>query len=93
MTKRIPFVAVFAAVILSAQMVAGDALAFYLWKLAIPWRLGPDYGRTPQYVLAQWWVYVIWLVPAAVAIAAGPQISRATRRCLLRFIGITAHWG
>jgi hypothetical protein len=29
-------------------LVAGDALAFYLGKLALPIRLAPDYGRSPQ---------------------------------------------
>ncbi len=38
-------------------LIAGDALSFYLGKLVLPWTLAPDYGRTPQYVLAQAWVY------------------------------------
>jgi tetratricopeptide (TPR) repeat protein len=32
-----------------------DTLAFYLEKLVWPVQLGPDYGRTPQVVLAQGW--------------------------------------
>jgi len=47
--------------------VAGDALAFYLGKLAWPLQLGIDYGRTPEWVMNQVWIYVIWLVPAALA--------------------------
>lgn len=36
----------------SAVLVAADAVTFYLGKLAWPVRLGPDYGRSPQVVLA-----------------------------------------
>jgi tetratricopeptide (TPR) repeat protein len=31
----------------------------------MPWSLGPDYGRTSQWCLAQAWFYAIWLVPLA----------------------------
>jgi hypothetical protein len=48
-------------------LVAGDALAFYLCKLAVPVRLGPDYGRTPAFVLQHTWGYLTWLVPAGLA--------------------------
>jgi tetratricopeptide (TPR) repeat protein len=51
--------------------VAGDALAFYLYKLVLPWDLAPDYGRRPGTVLNHWWAYVAWVVPAAVAAACG----------------------
>jgi hypothetical protein len=47
--------------------VAGDALAFYLWKLAWPLELLPEYGRRPERVLAHAWGYVGWLAPAALA--------------------------
>ncbi len=46
-------------------LVAGDALAFYLHKVLVPWPCGPDYGRTPAWVVQQWWIYVSWLFPAA----------------------------
>ncbi|MGO8673299.1 MAG: tetratricopeptide repeat protein [Capsulimonadaceae bacterium] len=47
--------------------VAGDALAFYLEKLVLPWALAPDYGRTPDYVTrTHYWAYATWLVPVAV---------------------------
>jgi len=49
-------------------LIAGDALAFYLWKLAVPLFLGPDYGRNPAYVLGHWWGYLTWLVPCGLAI-------------------------
>lgn len=48
--------------------IAGDALAFYLWKLAVPVRLGPNYGRTPAFVLSHPWGYATWLVPCALAV-------------------------
>ena len=45
-------------------LVAGYATTFYLAKLILPWRLGPDYGCTPQSILEQGWVVVAWAVPA-----------------------------
>ncbi|MDI6828380.1 MAG: hypothetical protein QME62_07855, partial [Armatimonadota bacterium] len=50
--------------------VAGDALAFYLYKLIFPLSLGPDYGRTPEYVLGNWWGYATWIAPCLVALLA-----------------------
>jgi len=41
--------------------VAGDALSFYISKTLLPYELGPDYGRSPTYVLGQWWGYVTWI--------------------------------
>ncbi|HYE20515.1 MAG TPA: hypothetical protein VEA69_18855 [Tepidisphaeraceae bacterium] len=54
-------------------LIAGDALAFYLWKLIWPVDLAPDYGRRPAVVLQMWngvWPYVAWLLPATVALIA-----------------------
>jgi Tfp pilus assembly protein PilF len=51
-------------------LVAGDALAFYLYKLVVPLWLTPDYGRTPEFVLDQLWGYFTWLVPFGVALLA-----------------------
>ena len=48
--------------------VAGDAIAFYLYKLFLPWPLAADYGRTPDYVMHHWWGYVTWLVPCGIAL-------------------------
>lgn len=48
--------------------IAGDALAFYLYKLILPFQLSIDYGRASAYVIQQWWIYVTWLCPAAVGI-------------------------
>lgn len=47
-------------------LIAGDALAFYLFKTALPWHLGVDYGRTPPEVMGDLWPYLAWLVPCAV---------------------------
>lgn len=44
-------------------LVAGDAISFYLGKIVLPAGLAPDYGRTPQYVLSQGWVYGTGLFP------------------------------
>ena len=44
-------------------LVAGDAISFYLYKMAIPYSLGTDYGRSPQYVLRQSWIYLTGLLP------------------------------
>lgn len=44
-------------------LVAGDAITFYLGKILLPVNLGPDYGRTPQFVLAKGWVYGTGLLP------------------------------
>ena len=50
--------------------LVGDSLAFYLGKLLLPQGLCPDYGRRPEVVLGNAWVYAAWVVPAAVALAA-----------------------
>ena len=47
-------------------LVVGDALAFYLGKLVWPAWLGPDYGRSPAYVVEQAWRWLLWLVPIGV---------------------------
>jgi tetratricopeptide (TPR) repeat protein len=52
------------------MLVAGDALAFYLWKLIWPLNLAFDYGRTPKYVISQSWIWLTALAPLVVAAAA-----------------------
>ncbi len=60
-------------------LVKGDALLFYLSKLVLPYSLGPDYGRTPQVVLASGpGLYLAALLPA---VALG-LIWRCGRKCL-----------
>jgi len=48
--------------------VAGDTLAFFLYKLLAPVGLAIDYGRTPSYVLDHPWGFMTWLVPVAVCV-------------------------
>lgn len=46
-------------------LVAGDALSFYFYKLLVPFRLGIDYGRSPDYLLQHSWALITGLVPWA----------------------------
>lgn len=46
-------------------LIAADAVAFYLYKLVWPMRLGIDYGRTPQRVIASHWLAWTWIIPCA----------------------------
>jgi protein O-mannosyl-transferase len=46
--------------------IAADAVAFYLYKLAIPIRMCVDYGRRPPVVLSHGWIYYTWLLPIVV---------------------------
>jgi len=48
-------------------LVAGDAVSFYLYKLLLPLNLGPDYGRLPELVLTQWWIYLTGTLPYLLA--------------------------
>ena len=65
-------------------LVGGDTFSFYLSKLVWPLTLGPDYGRTPQSVLAHGWVYLTGLLPYA-GLALG--IWKA-KRPLLAAVGV-----
>lgn len=49
-------------------LIAGDAVAFYLYKLILPLQFGPDYGRTPEYVMGHGWLFITGSVPYIVAI-------------------------
>lgn len=42
-----------------------DAVSFYLAKLLFPIPLVACYARTVEYLTAQWWFYIVWLVPVA----------------------------
>jgi protein O-mannosyl-transferase len=70
-------------------LVAGDALMFYFYKLAAPWGLCPDYGRSPTWLLAQSWCYAAWLVPAAFLAALG---CLRNRRVWLVAAGLSVAW-
>ena len=50
-------------------LVAADALAFYLYKLVWPARLGLDYGRNPAAIVARGWVAYTWALPLCAALA------------------------
>lgn len=44
-------------------LIFSDALNFYFSKLILPIKLCVAYGRTPQFVMAHWWLYLSWLIP------------------------------
>src|SRR5262245_45458897 len=48
-------------------LIAGDTVSFYLYKLVVPAWLGPDYGRSPEWLLAQSWWWLTGLVPWGLA--------------------------
>ena len=50
--------------------IAGDALAFYLFKISVPIDLGVDYGRTPHAALSHAWGYLTWAIPVALLVLA-----------------------
>jgi tetratricopeptide (TPR) repeat protein len=50
-------------------LIAGDTVSFYLYKLGVPVWLGPDYGRTPEVMLAQPWLLCLTgLAPLGLAV-------------------------
>jgi tetratricopeptide (TPR) repeat protein len=49
-------------------LLAGEALAFYLFKLVWPARLAVQYHQSPEVILAGRWFWIAWLVPATLAI-------------------------
>ena len=65
-------------------IVALDALAFYLWKLIVPFRLVPDYGRSPRWLLAHPVVWLTCLAPIAILV-----ICRVYRRSI-PWLGVAA---
>jgi len=70
-------------------LVAGDALTFYLGNLLFPFLLGPDYGRSPGWLLEQWWAYVVW-VPVVGMI--GALACLRGRRIWLVGVGLWVAW-
>ena len=67
----------FLAPLWARPLIAGDTVAFYLAKFAVPFWLGPDYGRAPEWVLAQWWHWLTGLVPWGLALWLWPKRTRA----------------
>ena len=52
--------------------IAGDALAFYLFKTVVPIDLCVDYGRTPHAVMSHAWGYLAWAIPVALLVLGLP---------------------
>lgn len=50
-------------------LLAGAAVAFYLYKLVAPVWLAVQYHYSPQVLLAGRWLYVAWMIPAVLAVA------------------------
>jgi Flp pilus assembly protein TadD len=48
--------------------IAGDALAFYLFKTVVPINLGSEHGRTPQWVMSHGWSYAVWALPVGLLV-------------------------
>ncbi len=57
-------------------LIAGDALMFYLYKLILPISLGPDYGRTPNFVLKHGWIFLTGIIPYMTAIVLAWKYRR-----------------
>lgn len=58
----------FHAPLWTRSFIAGDALAFYMYKLVVPFRLCVDYGHSPVFVLKQIYVFFTWFFPFGVII-------------------------
>ena len=67
-------------------LVAGDALAFYLYQLTVPLSLGPDYSRSPELVLQHGWIYLAWVLPFGLAVLV--WLGRHKRPWLLASGGV-----
>lgn len=50
-------------------LVATDAIAFYVYKLLLPFGLTLDYSRTPARAAEQGWLYYTWVLPVGIAVA------------------------
>lgn len=70
-------------------LVAGDTLAFYLYRLFAPLQCGPDYGRTPAMVMQSGWFYLAWLLPVALV---GALACFRNRRIWLVAAGLFVAW-
>ena len=58
-------------------LIAADSLAFYLCKVVYPARLTIDYGRGPEEVMREGWVYWTWMVPCVVGVLLWRMRKRA----------------
>lgn len=57
--------------------VAADTYSFYLSKIFVPVLIGPDYGRSPSYLMANWWGFVTWILPAMLLLVLSYWRSKA----------------
>lgn len=64
---------------LMRPLVVGDSLAFYLWKLFMPWGLTYDYGRNPTFIQEHGYIWWTWLVPAALGVVTWGWVRRMRR--------------
>jgi len=58
----------YVAPLYSRVLIALDAIAFYLYKLILPLRLGIDYGRTPARIMENGLLYYSWIFPVLLAV-------------------------
>jgi tetratricopeptide (TPR) repeat protein len=49
----------FVTPVLERPLMAASSLAFYVYKLVVPFSFSPDYGLTPQWLLDQWWTLAV----------------------------------
>lgn len=61
-------------------LIAMDAIAFYLGRLAYPIEMTPDYARTPAEALLSKAAYVTWIVP----VLLGALLARDFRRSVTK---------
>lgn len=68
MTQHAP--ANYAGPVWARPIIAADALAFYLYKIIFPLKLGVLYDEAPKTVLIHAWGWAVWTIPLAVLVAA-----------------------
>lgn len=69
-------------------LIALDSLAFYLYRLVVPIRLAPDYGRSPHWVLESARPYYAWVAPV-ILLAVSWHVRRDAKwvlACTLLFV-------
>jgi tetratricopeptide (TPR) repeat protein len=69
-------------------LVVGDAISFYGGKLMLPITLGPDYGRTPQWVLNHGWSLLSGTLPYGLLAALLWKGARQGRAAVGIFVSI-----
>ncbi len=70
-------------------LLAGDALAFSTAKLFLPLQCGPDYGRSPEWVMGHWWFYATWVLPVGIVALLA---SLRNRRLWLTAAAVFVAW-